>query len=93
MSVQIRFPQGKGTIAARPLPKLPNSWKNITKALVRQSRKTPDKAFCIDSDGAVTTYRELVQNSAGLSRVLKRKFGTNTNVGIMMPPMGPSKAL
>jgi acyl-[acyl-carrier-protein]-phospholipid O-acyltransferase/long-chain-fatty-acid--[acyl-carrier-protein] ligase len=89
MTSPIRFPKAdEFTAAARPLPKLPSSWKNICKAVIRQSRKTPSKPFCIDSDGSVTTYRDFVQNSAALSQVLKRKFGTNTNVGIIMPPMG-----
>ncbi len=74
----------------RPLSPVPAEWRSLAHALVWQVRQHwSDEAIC-DGTGAHLTYGEMLLRSLVLGRFLSRTFGSDTYVGVLLPPTVPA---
>lgn len=73
-----------------PLPPLPAHWTSLPRAFVRQARASGARTSMADSTKASLTYADTLLRAVVLGRVLKRRLGPQTYVGLLVPPTVPT---
>jgi acyl-[acyl-carrier-protein]-phospholipid O-acyltransferase/long-chain-fatty-acid--[acyl-carrier-protein] ligase len=74
----------------RELPPLPEEWRSLPRAFIRQARALGPRMAMADSTGATLTYGETFLRALVLGRVLEREWGPPLHVGLMVPPTVPA---
>lgn len=85
-SQKFPFPARDAVRPDRELPPLPESWKNLATTFLRRARSRPDKLFARDTTGQVVSYRQGLEKSTALARVLMRHGTGLDGLGILVPP-------
>lgn len=83
------FPARNAVKPDRELAPLPESWTNLGMTFLRRARSKPKKLFARDTSGQVVNYREALEKSSALARVLMRHGKDQQGLGILIPPSVP----
>lgn len=69
-----------------PLQPLPEHWRSLPRAFAHQARAHWRKTAVADSTKVTLTYGETFTRAVVLGRVLRRRLGPETYVGVLLPP-------
>lgn len=68
------------------MPPLPAHWRSLAWAFIHQTRARWPEPAVADSSGLNLTYGQLFVQALALARVLGRRLGSATYVGLLIPP-------
>lgn len=68
------------------MPPLPAHWRSLARAFIHEARARWPEPAVADSSGLNLTYGRLFVQALALARVLGRRLGSATYVGLLIPP-------
>lgn len=71
---------------AATMPSLPPHWRSLPRAFVHRARARWAAPAVADGSGKDLSYGELFEQAAALGRLLSRRLGAATHVGLLVPP-------